>query len=205
VAKKGRMNAGPGVLGDALAQVTPDALVSVLVPTLDEVSKRVHGVIEHAEDAGRGLVDNAALQAGRVGADVEKRARRVGERLGDEARDVVSDANVKVAQNITRAKKGAESVLDSFMDRVLALALAVAIAYGAYFIASSRGGPVNLSRIALLVWMGMTFFSAVIGLAWRFAGRPERLKHTMVWFLYISALGGIGTVVLLVISMVPNF
>lgn len=203
--KKKGAGALAGVAGEALSQVTPDALVAVLVPTLDEVAKRVHGVLDHAEDAAKGVVADAETRASRAASDAERRVRRTTAYAGDELRDVARDVNVKMAERVRDAKTGAESVLDSFMDRLLALALAIAIAYGAYFIAKSREGHVDLTRVAVLVWMGMTFFSVVIGVAWRLTDRPERLKHTLIWFLYIVALGGLGTLVLLVISKLPAF
>jgi hypothetical protein len=192
-------------VASGLVEAAPELLGALLVPTLDEVARRAHGLIDHAEQA----VENAASRAERATQkarlDMEAGAKRAIDRAGGEVKGRIDQAHFRLSDLIDHFTERTTVLLDSFMDRVLALVLAVAVSYGAYFIAHSRGGAASVGGLAALVWMGMTVLSFVIGLAWTLTGRPERLKHVLVWFLYIVALGGLATLVLLAISKAPVF
>ncbi len=127
-------------------------------------------------------------------------AKNAGDHLIHEGQRSIKEAGSHL---IREGHHAIEEILASLMAKVLAVALAVGLLYGAYLYQTlSHKGIANMQSIALLFWGGTTLLAIVVAVAWRLCRGKALIREFLVWELYIVFLAGLGTVVLLLMELV---
>lgn len=160
----------------------------------------VHGVLHHARDVGDGVVGRAHAAGADLLADAETRGRRLIHAAGDEARGVVADADRRMGRQREELLTGGQRLLDSFFDRVLATALAVAVLVASHYYrhVAHHHEDDPMSTFSLF-WTGTTLMTVMLFLVSKVAGQSRRLRHLIAWECYIIALGGVLAAALLIV------
>jgi|GEM_PF-6783086 len=174
--------------------------------------------LDRGEAAAGRVISKARRDADRTLRSADYRARAVMTHTADEASRVAREVDERVTRQQELAADVAEDILDNWrdknteladavLDRVLAVALAAVVGYGAYFFGAARNAAEAATpfEIAVLFWMGMTLLSGVVFLLYAISGRRERLRNLLKWELYIVVLATVGVAVLFGMRLITEY
>ena len=184
----------------------PDGLDRLLAPTLDGVAMRAHGVVDNARSAAEGVVAEVGKEGRRLAKELEYRGDKLADAVGENLGNVVADIDARAAKQQAAFAETQDDLASSYMDRVLIIAAAGVIAYTAYFIQSHRNpGDIDLTKVLLFFWMGITFLSSMLWVAHAISGRKKRLKNMLLLSLYVLALGGVVYAAVLGMTIIGRY
>lgn len=176
------------------AKPSPGLLAEMVRPAVGET-------LDQARSAAHLVLRDAGREARRTVDDGERASKRVIDHASAEVNLTLASIDDRLAKQQVAWRETHEELADSVMDRVVAVAVAAFMLYGAYYFESMRGEPViNPTAVAMYFWTTISLLSGLIWVLWRVLGRPHRLWHLLKWELYILGITSICAGLILLVA-----